>query len=59
MNPTNLSIIPHYFSIRDHHTLIINFQANLFLDARVILFYPINMHRLTSLQPKTVENYLS
>ena len=54
LKPKSLSILPHYFGIRDHRVIIVDFPMAYFMGDRFISIVRSKMRRLTTLQPKAV-----
>ena len=47
LNPTNLSIIAHYFGIRDHCCFIVDFAIKIFIGKGFILIVKLKISHLT------------
>ena len=52
-------MLPHYFGVGDHRCFILDFLIELFLGDRFIPIYKPEIWRLTTKQPKAVQNYIS
>ena len=48
----------HYFGIGDYRCIVIDFSISKFLDKGFIPIYKPEMRRLTTKQPKAIQNYL-
>ena len=57
--PSTASMLPHYFGVGDYRYLVLDFLKELFLGDGFIPIYKPGMWRLTTKQPKSVQNYIS
>ena len=53
-----LAILLHYFSISDYQCFIVDFLLEYFIREGIILIIQLEMYRLTTSKPNTIQNYL-
>ena len=58
LRPISGSMLPHYFGVGDHRCFVLDFSVDTFLGEGFVPICKPEMRRLTSKQPKAVQNYL-
>jgi len=57
--PLVVSITLFYFGVGDHRSFVLDFSLDTILGLEFIPMYRINIRRLISCQPQSVENYIN